>query len=193
VEIDPFVGEDSSLFLYTRLVSRTVEVERSVIRIDIAHDKKTHSIESEIPEKEGKGTRPILKPQQFLAIVSEPGFKSTIETFWKNWDDIGGDIRIGTAGFSAGLMIGDKRVAPFFTYYNRIPVLSDKWRSNYSIPDDLFAQYREALKASQTVYDGYCVGNRVEVPFSEISVADLETIYEAALDLGKKLLSSQDS
>ena len=140
VEIDPFIGENGALFLCPRVVSKTVEVERSVIRIEIDHEKKTHSIESETPEKEGKGSRPILTSQQFLDIVSEPTFIDAIEKFWKEWKEIGGDIRFGVAGFSAGLMIGDKRVAPFFTYYNRIPVLSEKWRSNYNISDDLFIE-----------------------------------------------------
>lgn len=188
VEIDPFILENGPLFLCPRVVSKTVEVERSVIRIEIDHEKKTHSIESETPEKEGTGSRPTLTPQQFLDIVSEPTFIDSIEKFWKDWKEIGGDIRFGVAGFSAGLMIGDKRVAPFFTYYNRIPVLSEKWRSNYNISDNLFIQYKEGLKSSQTVYDGYCVGNKVEVPFSEISIEDLEIMYKAALNLGRKLL-----
>ena len=164
-----------------------------MIHIEIDHEKKTHSIESETPEKEGKGSRPILTPEQFLDIVSEPRFTDAIEKFWKDWEGIGGHIRFGVAGFSAGLMIGDKRVAPFFTYYNRIPVLSERWRNNYNISDDLFIQYKESLKSSQTVYDGYCIGNKVEVPFSEISIDDLEIIYQAALNLGRKLLFQEET
>lgn len=189
IEIDPFLTNEGKLFLNPRIATRTVEVERSVIRIEIDHKKKSHSIESEIPEKEGKGTRPILTPQQYLDIVTEEEFVDIIQNFWKEWEQIGGDIRMGVAGFSAGFIINGKRIAPFFTYYNRIPVLSERWRTSINIPDDLYLEYKENLKASQYVYDGYCIGNKVEVPFNEITIDDLKIIYSAALKLGKALLS----
>jgi hypothetical protein len=189
IEIDPFLTGEGKLFLNPKMAARTVEVERSVIRIEIDHERKSHSIESEIPEKEGKGTRPILTRQQYLDIVTEGKFIEIIENFWEEWEKIGGDIRMGVAGFSAGFIIGGKRIAPFFTYYNRIPVLSERWRTSINIPDDLYLEYKENLKASQYVYDGYCIGNKVEVPFNEITVDDLNIMYNAALQLGKALLS----
>lgn len=189
VELDPFITKNGLLYLYPRIVSKTVEVERSVIRIQIDHEKKEHTIESETPDKGGTRIRPILTPQEFLEIVTEETFIPIIEKFWKGWKGIGGDIRFGVAGFSAGLTFSGKRMAPFFTFYNRIPILSEKWRSSINISDDLYMRYTDELKASQTVYDGYCVGNKVEVPFDKISVADLEIVYKAAVSFGKLLLS----
>lgn len=189
VELDPFVNDSDSIILTPRIVSKTLEIERSVIRIQIDHEKKEHSIESEIPEEEGKGTKPILKPSEYLDNLSRQEFRRTIEKLWDDWQEIGGDIRFGTAGLSLGLNMGDKRITPFFVYLNRLPILSEKWRNNLNIPDDLYQQYKEDLKRSQIIYDGYCVGNRVEVPFAEITVDDLEVIFDSAINLGKKLLS----
>lgn len=189
VELDPFINDSDSIILIPRVVSKTVEIERSVIRIQIDHDKKEHSIESEIPEKEGKGTRPILKPSEYLDSLSKQEFRRIIEKLWNDWQEIGGDIRFGVAGLSLGLNWGDKRIAPFFVYLNRVPILSEKWRSSLNIPDDLYQQYKEDLKRSQVVYDGYCVGNKVEVPFTEITIDDLEVIFNSAINLGKKLLN----
>jgi len=189
VELDPFTNDSDSIILSPRIVSKTVEIERSVIRIQIDHDKKEHSIESEIPEEEGKGTRPILKPSEYLDNLSRQEFRKTIEKLWDDWQEIGGDIRFGTVGLSLGLNLGDKRITPFFVYHNRLPILSEKWRNNLNIPDDLYQQYKEDLKKSQIIYDGYCVGNKVEVPFAEITVDDLEVIFNSAVNLGKKLLN----
>lgn len=189
VELDPFTNDSESIILNPRIVSKTVEIERSVIRIEIDHEKKEHSIESEIPEDGGKGPKPILKPSEYLDNLSRQEFKKTIEKLWDDWGKMGGDIRFGTAGLSLGLIWGDRRVAPFFIYLNRVPILSEKYRSSLNVPDDLYQQYKEDLKRSQVVYDGYCVGNKVEVPFDEITVDDLEVIFNSAINLGKKLLN----
>ena len=51
VELDPYADNNHSLFITPRVVSNTLEVERSVIRIQIDHESKTHTIESEVPEE----------------------------------------------------------------------------------------------------------------------------------------------
>jgi hypothetical protein len=191
VELDPYSLDGQSMVICPRVVSRTVEVERSVIRIQIDHDKKEHSIESEIPEKEGKGTRPILTPAQFIDSVTKAEFKNAIETYWEDWRKLGGDIKFGVAGFSSGISVGDKRVAPFFTYVNRVATLSETWRNNLGIPDDVYEEYKEDLKKSEVVYDGYIVGNKVEVPYSAISTDDLQVIFNAAMNLARRLTAEE--
>jgi hypothetical protein len=191
IELDPFVIDNDNILLNPRVVANTVEVERSVIRIEIDHEKRTHSIESEVPEEEGKGTKPIITPEQFIKSLDKSDFIEPIERFWQNWRKLGGDIRFGTLGFSAGIMQGDKRIPIFYLYPQKITTVSETTKSVYSIPDDIYQKYKDELKESNTIYDGYIVGNKVEVPYELISVDELELIFKASINLALNLKESQ--
>ena len=75
----------------------------------------------------------------------------------------------------------------FFIYMDRVATISESYKKKYGIPDDLYQEYKNDLKASQTVYDGYVVGNKVVVPFDVISEKDLAVIFRATVNLSKKL------
>jgi len=188
VSLDTVQLDENSLVISPTMAANTIEIERSVIRIEIDHDKKEHVIESEVPEKEGKGTKPILSPNQYLDSLSKQEFRPLIERGWDKWKRIGGDIRFGTVGFSMGVTIDSKRLPIFFVYNNRLATLSEKTRLSLNISDELYQQYKEDLKDSQFIYDGYCIGNKVEVPYSEISKEDLEIVLSAAINLGQNVL-----
>ena len=187
VELDPYADNNHSLFITPRVVSNTLEIERSVIRIHIDHESKTHTIESEVPEEDGPGTKPKLTPEEFLSGLSKAEFRDPIEAFWKIWREIGGDIRFGTGGLSAGIMQGGKRIPVFFIYMDRVATISESYKKKYGIPDEYYQDYKNHLKASQTVYDGYVIGNKVVVPFDVISEEDLNVIFKASIDIAKKL------
>jgi hypothetical protein len=191
IELDPFAIDNDNVLLNPRVVANTVEVERSVIRIEIDHEKRTHSIESEVPEEEGKGTKPIITAEQFIKSLDKSDFIEPIERFWQNWRKLDGDIRFGTLGFSAGIMQGDKRIPIFYLYPQKVTTVSETTKSFYSIPDDIYQKYKDELKASQTIYDGYVVGNRVEVPYELISVDELELIFKASINLAMQLRESE--
>lgn len=191
IELDPFADDSNTILLNPRVVANTVEVERSVIRIEIDHEKRTHAIESEVPEKEGKGTKPIITPEQFINNLDKADFVEPIERFWQNWRELGGDIRFGTVGFSAGIMQGDKRIPIFYVYPQKVSTISETTKNFYNIPDDIYQRYKDELKASHTIYDGYVVSNRVEVPYELISVDELELIFKASISLAKQLNDSQ--
>ena len=66
VELDPYADNNHSVFITPRVVSNTLQVERSVIRVHIDHESKTHTIESEVPEPEGTGTQAHLVSRTVL-------------------------------------------------------------------------------------------------------------------------------
>jgi hypothetical protein len=191
IELDPFADDDKTILLYPRIVTKTTEVERSVIKIQIDHEKRTHAIESEVPEEEGKGSKPIITAEQFISSLDIADFVESIKKFWHNWSELGGDIRFGTVGFSAGIMQGDKRIPIFYVYPQKIATISETVKNFYDIPDDIYQKYKDELKASQTIYDGYVVGNKVEVPYDLISVDELELIFKATINLAKQLKDSE--
>jgi hypothetical protein len=188
IELDPFIDDTNSILIYPKVVSKTVEIERSVIKIEINHETKSHRIESEVPKNDGLGTKPITTPEEFLNNLDKSNFVEIIGSFWRNWKELGGDIRFGTSGFSAGITQGDKRIPVFYVYPRYLTTISETTKSTYDIPDDIHQAYKNQLKASQTIYDGYVVGNKVEIPYNLIGVEELELIFNASINLAKKLI-----
>jgi len=193
VELDPVAFDKNTVIVTPRVVSKTLEVERSVIRIQIDHEKKTHQIESEIPSKEGKGSKPKLTEAEYLDSVTRREFRDAIENFWDNWKAVGGDIRMGTVGFSAGINYSGKRIPIFYAYHSTVDIIPESHKLSYNIPDELYNQYRSDLKSSETVYDGYCISNKRAVHFDRISQEDLQIIIDSSINLAKRLIESEES
>ena len=88
-------------------------------------------------------------------------------------------------------MQGDKRIPIFYVYPRKVSTISETVKNFYDIPDDIYQKYKDELKVSQTIYDGYVVGNKVEVLYELISVDELELIFKASINLAKQLNDSQ--
>lgn len=180
IELQPKFYTDEMIYLSPRCIAKTFEVERSVIRLEVSKTGDV-TIESSIPEKESKGTRPILTEEEYLNNLEKPEFVLIVSDFLKEWRSKGGDVRYGTVGFSAGMVIGDKRIPIQFVYQKMIAIISDKWRNIYGISDESYERYKEYFKDQlPEIYDKYIVGNRVEVKFSELSEDEFrKTIFGA--------------
>jgi hypothetical protein len=180
-----FGGED--IILQPRVVASTVEIERSVIRIEIEPDKIDYRIQSETPEKKGKGRKPILKWDQYLENISQPTLKPVLQKFRDRWlTDIDDSINMGQVGFSAGLEYGGKRIPIQFVYDNRIPIISERHRQGYDIPKNLYEEYLSDLKESSMLYDKYIVSGKVEVNFEDLDQDTLTIMLNAAINLAQK-------
>jgi hypothetical protein len=100
VDLNTYSLGDDEIILQPRIVASTVEIERSVIRIEIEPDKIDYRIQSETPEKKGKGRKPILSWSQYLENVSEPAFKPLLQQFRERWlDEIDNSINMGRWDF----------------------------------------------------------------------------------------------
>lgn len=187
MELDPYVDGDESIVISPKVVAKTVEVERSVIRIEIDHTSKTHKVDSELPDAKGKGSKPFVSAEQYLSSISKPEFQSPIRKFWSKWQEMTGDIRFGTVGFSAGIKFGEKRVPLFYLYNNRIARISDTTRDNYSIPNEIYEAYKDELKKYPDIYDRYIIGNKVDIPFEDIDAETLNGLFDAAIEVALQL------
>jgi len=187
-------GEEISLF--PRIMANTVEVERSVIRLEISGAPDDVVITSEIPSKERKGNKPKKDWDEYIETVDPSDYSRIIDKFKNAWEKEFPDprsISMGAVGFSAGVILGKKRIPVQFVYNNRLAVLSSLQKEKYNIPDRIFEEYRADLKAVPRVFDECVVGGKVEVPFSVLSEEDLEIILNASIITAKKLMNEGEA
>lgn len=179
---------NSEISLFPRVVSNTIQVERSVIRLELNIPQEEIKITSEIPTKDREGNKPKKTWGEFIESVDPQRFALIIESFKNNWEkDFPNSISMGIVGFSAGVILGKKRIPIQFVYNNRLAIYSHAQRNKYNIPEILFENYKEDLQKLPQIYDEYVVGGKVEVPFSKLSEGDLDIIFSSAKNLGNRL------
>ena len=191
VELNAAKVDDGTLVLMPKIVANTVEIERSVVKIEIIGANGKYRIDSEVPSKEGKGSRQILTWNQYLDSITKVEFKKVIEQFREKWiNEIGASISMGQVGFSAGVSYGSKRIPIQFIYNNRIALLSQLYSERLNMPPNLYKEYKDALKASKGIFDEYLIGNKVEIPFDKLDVESLNTILAASIKLAMAIKNS---
>jgi hypothetical protein len=171
---------NNQLLISAKTVESTKEVERSVIKITFESTAGKPIIESETPSKDGKGSKPILIWEEYINNV-DAKYQETIEKYRQEWIKCFGEtISMGTVGFTAGIIAGEKRLAPLWVYDNKIRLITEKNRLKMGIPDDIYSIYKNELKKSPEVYDKLISG-KSEVLFNDINIESLETIFDAAI------------
>ena len=190
VELNPITLDQDRVILSPKVLANTLEIERSVIRIELSSKMKDISIESEIPAKDGKGSKPILSWDEYLNNLSKNEFRKIITEFRKDWiSKIENSIHMGQVGFSAGMTFGNKRIPIQFIYDTSLYLFSAYMKSNYNIPDDAYNKYTEEIKKVPEVYDKCVVGNKVMIPFEDIDEDKLKLILNASIILAQELKS----
>ncbi len=184
-------GEDISLF--PMVVANTVEIERSVIRLEITSPAQAIVVTSEVPSKEGKGNRPKKSWNEYIESVVPAEFTQVINKFKNDWEQaFPGSINMGVVGFSAGVPNGKGRIPIQYVFDNRLLIVANWERQKYHVPDQMYEEYREELKAIPRIYDEYVVGGKVEILFAKLTEQEIEVIFNAAKNLGKKLKNADE-
>ncbi len=191
VELNALLTESNTLVLNPKVVSNTVEIERSVVKIEINDTTGKHRIESEIPSKESKGSRPILSWNQYIDSISRVEFKKELEQFREKWlQEIGKSINMGQVGFSAGVFNGNKRVPIQYVYNNRLALLTQLYSEKLDIPPEQYEAYKNDIKQSKDIFDEYLMGNKSEIQFDRLDVESLNIVLEAAFNLAMAIKNS---
>jgi len=181
VELAPRILDDNTILINPRLISKTNEVERSVIKLEISMSGSEISIDSSIPEKESKGSKPILSEEEYYSYVEKPEIVPIIRDFITSWRKKGGDIHMGTVGLSAGFEIEGRRIPIQQIYQKKVLILTERWKSNYGIDDVKYNNYKNYFKQYLPhLYDKYLIGNHVEVKFANIDSDELKKILNAS-------------
>lgn len=192
VELSPKRMDNNNILLEPRIIENTMEVERSVIRLEVDLKKESYIIESSTPSKESKGSRPIITETQYINSLSNPEFAEIIKSFWNNWKSIGGDIRFGVVGFSAGLKIGKTRIPMQFVMNDRIYLISDNYRKSYDIGDKAYLVYKEKLKSEVPRAYDHVIANHVSLAFELLTTDELEYLLNASIRLAMEMKGEQD-
>ncbi len=193
VDLHTCRSESDEIIIKPGIVASTVEVERSVIKIDIEPASTTYRINAQTPEPKGKGTKPILTWDQYLSNLSDPSFRQIIDDFHQHWiEEIDDSINMGQVGFSAGLEYGGKRIPIQYVYDNRIAIISEKAGKYSNIPKALYEDYLMDLKQSAYLHDKYIASGKVEVHFSSIDKEILSIILNSAIKLAKRYKSTAE-
>jgi hypothetical protein len=182
---------DEQLLLTVKNVENTKEVERSVIKISFENGKDAPVIESETPSKTGKGTKPILTWEEYINTV-DVKYQEIIKKYKHEWiKNFGDSINMGTVGFTAGIVVGDKRFAPLWVYDNKVDLIKDNSRKTMGASDSVYLTYIHELKKSPEIFDKYFSSGKQRVNFCDISINSLEIIFMAsiryAIELKKEL------
>jgi len=188
VDLNPVVYDDDNIILTPRIVSNTVEIERSVVRIEIDTSSNKYKIESEVPSKTGKGTKPILTWDEYLNNIQNTEFRKIISDFKEKWiKEVDDSINMGQVGISAGLIYHGKRIPFQYIYDTNLNLFTEYLKNQYNVPDKIYNQYVDKIKETPRIYDKYVVGNKTRVDFKDIDSAELKHILDSALFAAKKI------
>jgi len=191
ISLNPFLL-DGNVILFPKIESKTVEIERSVISIEILKNNEV-KIDSSSPEKESKGNKPKTTEEEYIKSLEKPEFLNSLKHLWKEMKRMGGTIDWGTLGFSGGYRINNKRISLIWGYGRWINILTRKVRNNYTnITDKQYNKYLEKLRESEYIYENIIVPNKSEVHFEYISVEDFEIVIDATLLLMKEMMDKEN-
>jgi hypothetical protein len=191
IRLQSFIDADAHYLLPT-VISRTNEIERSVINITVDLISGKKSIESKSPEKLGKGNKPILSWEQFLNNCKSSEIASALQGFREQWIEIEeSGINMGTVGFSSGIIIDERRIPIQFVYDRFLELVSDRQRKAYSISDEAYACYTETISEVPRIYDSKLISNKVRVGFNEVTTDELKILLSASIKLAKYLKSDE--
>jgi hypothetical protein len=192
VDLNTYKLDSEHLILDPRVVSATTEIERSVIRIEIEPEKIPYRIQSQTPDKKGKGRKPILSWEQYIENVTLVEFKPVLQEFRDRWlVEIDNSINMGQVGFSAGLEIGGKRIPVQYVYDRYLNLVSEKQALYYEIPKPLYYAYLDRLKESSYLYDNIIASGKIEVKYEEIDESILQLLLDSAFQLALDLKGGQ--
>lgn len=190
ISLNPHKIINEEYMVFPRIESRTVEVERSVISIEVINNDVR--INSSSPSIESKGNKPKITDEEFLENIERPEFIESIKYLWKEIEKRNGSIDWGTCGFSGGYRINNKRISLIWAYDKWINILTPKYKKSYDIPEDSYNLYLDDLKRSTYIYENIIVPNKSQVRFNSIEIEDCKVVIDAALNLMDRMTSKEE-
>lgn len=188
ISINPFILNNNNIMLNARIESKTNEIERSVISIEIINNNEL-KIDSSTPEKERKGNKPIITEEIYLNNIENTSYVEEIRKCWNEIEKRGGTIEWGTVGFSGGFYLENKRISLIWVYDSWFNILTKKMKNNIGIiTEEQYNQYLDKLKESEYLYEKIVVPNKSEVHFDKIDHKDFKIALEAMIDLMEDLM-----
>jgi len=184
-KIETYKNNDQML-ISAKIVENTKEIERSVIKITF--ENNIPIIESETPSKDGKGSKPKLNWDDYINNVEEK-CKKVIGNFKNEWvKNFGDTINMGVVGFTAGVIVGEKRLVLLYVYDNKIELITEKVRSKMGISDNIYLVYKKELEKTPEIYDKYLISGKTMVYFNDVNIESIENILNASIKYANEIL-----
>jgi len=186
------IGQD--LYFSPRIMSKTNEVERSVITLDIKLHSQSDQVlsilvsaESPSGNNERRQPRSLLNLEDYYSSIKPTAFVLPIKNFLSEWEQCFNDSpNMGIRGFSLKL----NGVASIFIYDNNLRLVSQRYKEKAGISDIAYADYGKALQQVPRAYDIFASG-RSEINFSELSDSDLQNLLIAYVKLAETQSDSE--
>ena len=192
LSLNSYAYAKNNLILYPKVESKTIEIERSVISIEVKGNED-YKISSSTPNKGNKGNKPKITEEKFYENLEKDEFIDNIKYLCKEIRNMGGTIDWGTVGFSGGYRLNGRRISLIWVYDSFLNILSNRVFSTYDhISTEQYNEYLSELKRSDYVYENIIVANRSAVEFSRIDKNDLNIIIEATLQLMKNTMKNDE-
>ena len=131
ISLNPFLLNKDELVLFPKIETKTIEIERSVISIQISNNNEI-KIETSTPDKYNKGNKPKISREEFLENIEKNEFIEYTKYLWKEIELMGGTIDWGTVGFSGGYRVNKKRISLIWVYDKWLNILTRKVRNSYT-------------------------------------------------------------
>jgi hypothetical protein len=187
VSLNPYSISNEEIVLNPSIEAKTVEVERSVISIEILNDGEV-KINSSVPEKKHQGNKPRITEEIYLNNLEDDSYIDIIKELWREIENRGGTIDWGTVGFSGGFHQDNRRISLIWVYTAHFNILTDRMRRTYGISEEIYQEYLSALKESDSIYRQLIVPNKGQASFSSIDHEDFSVLVKATIHLMDKLL-----
>jgi len=181
--------DDGKLLISARIIENTKEVERSVIKITFESDSNKLIIDAETPAKDGKGAKPKLSWEEYINTV-DIEYQKIIDKYKQEWiKHFGESINMGTGGFTAGVIVGEKRLAPLWVLNDKIRLITEDGRKKMGVSDKAYLVYKEEIKKTPEIYDRYLISGKQTICFKDISTDALENIFCATIKYAEEIRS----
>jgi hypothetical protein len=190
MSLNPYETENEKIIFYPKIESKTLEIERSVISIEIINNEV--KIDSSSPEKDRKGNKPIISEEEYINNLEVAEFLGPIKFLWNEIKNMGGSINWGVVGFSGGYRLNNKRISLIWVYDKKFNLLSRKVRNTYNVTDQQYNTYLDKLKESEFIYENVVVPNKSEVNFKDIEKEDFKIAITAMLWLMKDMMTNEE-
>jgi hypothetical protein len=167
-------GSDWPLVVFPRLVAKTREETRAVVKVIFKKEKP--EVEVAAPAETESGHTSYA---EFTASIP-PNVVEVFQPYIDKWMKEGHTFYWGVKGFSLRIRWGAKRrlITVFDAYPEFAGVLTEKWELAYELPKDLYSKYRKSLMESTPIRTLISSGKRY-IAYEMMSDSDLRLLLDA--------------
>ncbi len=178
-------GEPWPLVVVPRVVGRTREVTRAVIKI--RYEQAQPEVEVTAEEEQEENVQGA-SPQTFLASLAGE-FAEVYRPFLDRWASGPCDIVWGKVGFSIRYAPEDRLVTIIDAYPEMTSLFLEKWLPKWGNPVDAYREYRDAVSSISEARRILSEGKGRYASHSRMDPDDLRVLLEATDRLARRLVS----